>query len=168
MRTLGTAVSVLILGTFLLAQQAKPPKSRVKKTAPPPATTTETTPAAAQTPTHPVPAAKPAEAAKESKELRFDMTEVPPVVTHQQATVNGRVLRYTATAGRLPIKRADGQIEAEMFFVAYTLDGRPCSRAPGGRTPRASQAPLRSLLSSAPASPGNGPAGCQRRPRQPR
>ena len=130
MRTLGTAVSVLILGTFLLAQQAKPPKSRVKKTAPPPATTTETTPAAAQTPTHPVPAAKPAEAAKESKELRFDMTEVPPVVTHQQATVNGRVLRYTATAGRLPIKRADGQIEAEMFFVAYTLDGQNSAQRP--------------------------------------
>ncbi len=132
MRTLGTAVSVLILGTFLVAQQAKPPKSRVKKTSPPPATTTETTPATAQTPTQPVAAPKAGapEAGKESKELRFDMTEVPPVVTHQQATVNGRVLRYTATAGRLPIKRADGQIEAEMFFVAYTLDDQNAAQRP--------------------------------------
>src|SRR5262249_32782717 len=30
---------------------------------------------------------------------------------------------------RLPVKRADGKIEAEMFFVAYTLDGQqPASR----------------------------------------
>jgi carboxypeptidase C (cathepsin A) len=76
------------------------------------------------------------EAAKESgdkakdKEEHFDMTEVAPIVTHHQITVNGKLLHYTATAGRLPIKRADGKIEAEMFFVAYTLDGQETSRRP--------------------------------------
>src|SRR5204862_7757077 len=54
----------------------------------------------------------------------------PPSVTHHQITVNGRILRYTATAGRLPIKRDDGKIEAEMFFVAYTLDGQDSARRP--------------------------------------
>ena len=40
-----------------------------------------------------------------------------------------QVLKYTATTGRLPIKRGDGKIEAEMFFVAYTLDGAGCGEA---------------------------------------
>jgi carboxypeptidase C (cathepsin A) len=60
---------------------------------------------------------------KDSQE-HFDMTEVAPIVTHHQITVGGRVLNYSATTGRLPIKRGDGRTEAEMFFVAYTLDGQ--------------------------------------------
>lgn len=64
------------------------------------------------------------------KEEHFDMTEMPPVVTHHQITVEGKALKYTATAGRLPIKRGDGKIEAEMFFVAYTLDGQDASKRP--------------------------------------
>ena len=73
-----------------------------------------------------------AEPAKDGddKEVRFDVSEVPPVVTHHQITVNGSVLKYTATAGRLPLKRADGKIEAEMFFVAYTLDGADAAKRP--------------------------------------
>jgi len=54
--------------------------------------------------------------------MHFDMTEVAPVVTHHEITVDGRLLKYSATAGRLPIKDAEDKIEAEMFFVAYTLD----------------------------------------------
>jgi carboxypeptidase C (cathepsin A) len=64
------------------------------------------------------------------KEERYDMTEVPPVVTHHQITVEGKALKYTATAGRLPIKRGDGKIEAEMFYVAYTLDGQEAGKRP--------------------------------------
>ena len=64
------------------------------------------------------------------KEERYDMTEVPPVVTHHQITVDGKALKYTATAGRLPIKRADGKIEAEMFYVAYMLDGEDAAKRP--------------------------------------
>ena len=133
MRTLGIVVSVFILTTGLLAQQATPPKSRVKKTNPTPAAPAESTQATTPAPSaQPAPPAKPGapEAGKESKELHFDVSEVPPVVTHQQATVNGRVLHYTATAGRLPIKREDGKIEAEMFFVAYTLDGENPAQRP--------------------------------------
>lgn len=76
-------------------------------------------------PTQPEP--KPGE---DKKEEHFDMAEVPPVVTHHQATVNGNTVKYTATAGRLPIKRGDGKIEAEMFFVAYTLDGTDPGKRP--------------------------------------
>jgi len=60
---------------------------------------------------------------------KYDMTEVPAVVTHHQITLGGRVLHYTATTGRMPIKTDEGKIEAEMFYVAYTLDGtEPSSR----------------------------------------
>src|SRR4029077_17263233 len=64
------------------------------------------------------------------KEEHYDVAEVPPVITHHQLMLNGKTLSYTATAGRLPIKRGDGKIEAEMFFVAYTLDGQEAGKRP--------------------------------------
>jgi carboxypeptidase C (cathepsin A) len=67
---------------------------------------------------------------KKANEEHYDMTEVAPVVTHHQITVDGKTLKYTATTGRLPIKRGDGKIEAEMFFVAYTLDGQDAAKRP--------------------------------------
>jgi carboxypeptidase C (cathepsin A) len=83
---------------------------------------------------------KPAEPAKaetaesadkdKDKEEHYDVAEVPPVITHHQTAVGGKTLNYTATTGRLPIKRGDGKIEAEMFFVAYTLDGQDAAKRP--------------------------------------
>ncbi|HUO59067.1 MAG TPA: hypothetical protein VMU24_00270 [Candidatus Acidoferrales bacterium] len=64
------------------------------------------------------------------KAPRWDMKEVAPIVSKHQITVNGKVLHYTATAGRLPIRDVSGSIEAEMFFAAYTLDGSDPSRRP--------------------------------------
>ena len=64
------------------------------------------------------------------KEEHYDVSEAAPVVTHHQITLNGKTLSYTATAGRLPLKRGDGKIEAEMFFVAYTLDGQDAGKRP--------------------------------------
>ena len=64
------------------------------------------------------------------KEEHFDVSEVPPIITHHTITVSGKALAYTATTGRLPLKRADGKIEGEMFFVAYTLDGQDAARRP--------------------------------------
>ncbi len=66
----------------------------------------------------------------EGKEEHYDMTEMPPIITHHQITVDGKLLKYSATAGRLPIKRDDGKIEAEMFYVAYTLDGQDPAKRP--------------------------------------
>src|SRR4051794_23759793 len=64
------------------------------------------------------------------KEEHYDVSEVAPVMTHHQITVNGSVLKYTATTGRMPLKRGDGKTEAEMFFVAYTLDGADAGKRP--------------------------------------
>jgi carboxypeptidase C (cathepsin A) len=62
--------------------------------------------------------------------FKFDMKETPPSVTHHQLTVGGKTLRYTATAGRLPIKNGEGVTEALMFYVAYTLDGAEVGTRP--------------------------------------
>jgi carboxypeptidase C (cathepsin A) len=79
----------------------------------------------------PKPALREASGDKEKdKEEHYDMTEAAPVVTHHQMTVDGKLLKYTATTGRLPIKRGDGRIEAQMFYVAYTLDGQDASKRP--------------------------------------
>src|SRR5689334_11006259 len=85
----------------------------------------------------PEPAAEPRPAAREAasdkdkdKEEHYDVSETAPVVTHHQTTVDGKLLKYSATAGRLPIKRGDGRVEAEMFYVAYTLDGQEAAKRP--------------------------------------
>src|ERR1700733_15853913 len=70
------------------------------------------------------------EATDKDKEEHFDVSEVPPIITHHTITVSGKALAYTATTGRLPLKRADGKIEGEMFFVAYTLDGQDAAKRP--------------------------------------
>jgi carboxypeptidase C (cathepsin A) len=67
---------------------------------------------------------------EKDKEEHYDMTEAAPVVTHHQITVDGKLLKYTATAGRLPIKRGDGKIEAEMFYVAYAVEGQDAAKRP--------------------------------------
>ena len=109
------------------ARQAAPKKDKSKK---------EPAPAAAATPDKTAESSKPAEPSKgeaneaADKEEHYDVAEVPPVVTHHQITLNGKTLSYTATTGRLPIKRDDGKTEAEMFFVAYTLDGQDAGKRP--------------------------------------
>src|SRR5262249_49897042 len=50
------------------------------------------------------------------------LADATPVVTHHQITVNGKLLKYTPTAGRLLIKPENNPPEAAMFFAAYTLD----------------------------------------------
>jgi carboxypeptidase C (cathepsin A) len=45
-----------------------------------------------------------------------------PVITHNEVTVGGKTLKYTATAAEMPILNATGETEAHMFYVAYTLD----------------------------------------------
>src|SRR5262249_54718202 len=119
-------LAVVALFTCLLAQQSESTKSKPDKPkAEQQQKQVETKPAEAkkaqESGSEP---SKPDLADKADRDEHFDMTEVPPVVTHHQINAGGQMLKYTATAGRLPIKRGDGKIEAEMFFVAYTLDGQ--------------------------------------------
>src|SRR4051795_12923186 len=43
--------------------------------------------------------------------------------TSHTVRLDGRDIKYTATAGTLPIRGDDGKVQARMFFVAYTKDG---------------------------------------------
>src|ERR1700674_3064217 len=104
-------------------------KDRGKKEPAPASTVTPDKSAESGKPAEP-PKAESGEAADKDKEEHYDVAEVPPIVTHHQVAWNGKTLSYTATAGRLPIKRGDGKIEAEMFFVAYTLDGQETGKRP--------------------------------------
>ncbi len=142
-------IVLLLFALTSVAQQANPPRSRVEKTNQPPTPTSQ-----AQNPETPpqTPPPSPEQATQRptperpeqqrpsppgaevptpaQANFRFDMTEHPPVQTHHTISVRGKTLRYTATAGRLPIKDATGKINAEMFFVAYTLDGADPARRP--------------------------------------
>ena len=46
-----------------------------------------------------------------------------PVITHHSITVRGKTISYTATVAQMPLKNAEGETEAHIFYMAYTKDG---------------------------------------------
>jgi carboxypeptidase C (cathepsin A) len=126
----GAILCCVTFGTNLVAQQKNPPKPQVEKTSPSDtiANPAPKTPDEPRTPREDQ-AQKPQDGST-PKVVKWDMNEAPPVVTHHEITLNGKPLRYTATVGRLPIKDLTGNIDAEMFYVAYTLDGQDLTRRP--------------------------------------
>jgi carboxypeptidase C (cathepsin A) len=64
-----------------------------------------------------------AEPAKPAPEKPKPLTEETPIVTKHEIRLNAKTLNYTATTGMIPIKNQQGEIDANLFFVAYTLDG---------------------------------------------
>ena len=70
-------------------------------------------------------------AQKDEKTIRPErMPDQEPVVTRHEVTVDGKTIRYTATAGYMVMKDEDGTHKANVFFVAYTKDGE---KDPAGR-----------------------------------
>jgi carboxypeptidase C (cathepsin A) len=105
----------LLMSLFAVAQ-----RNRDERPAAPPASSDQ--------------AAKPpadAKAGEPKTEAKKDTQEAPPIVTHHEARVGGKLLRYTATTGTLPLKNTDtGEVEAHIFFIAYTLDGQQAAQRP--------------------------------------
>jgi carboxypeptidase C (cathepsin A) len=57
--------------------------------------------------------------------------EEKPVVTRHEIRAGSRTLKYTVTTGMMPIKNQAGDTEANIFFIAYTLDnGASASERP--------------------------------------
>ncbi len=52
-----------------------------------------------------------------------DSKEEKQSVTEQVITLGGQRIEYTATAGTLPLKDAEGKMTAEIFYIAYTRKG---------------------------------------------
>ncbi len=68
-------------------------------------------------PTPPVPQPNAAAA------VRPAVVEEPPIITKHSMKVGGKQLNYTVTTGFMPLKNAvSGDLEARVFFMAYTLD----------------------------------------------
>src|SRR5579862_3805806 len=152
MKLLATLLFALLTSSFVAAQQDQTPAaapenaSSGSNAAAPKATAPkkdkskkEPDSSSRATPDKTTDSAKPTESPKadseaadkdKDKDEHYDVAEVPPVVTHHQITLNGKTLSYTATTGRLPLKRPDGKVEGAMFFVAYTLDGQEASKRP--------------------------------------
>jgi carboxypeptidase C (cathepsin A) len=58
---------------------------------------------------------------------------IPPekaVATHHELTLDGKTLKYTATAGTLLIRDQDDKPYGSMFYVAYTLDDADATTRP--------------------------------------
>lgn len=68
-------------------------------------------------------AAKPAPTKAEEAPPKAEEVK-PPVSTHHQITIGGRVIAYTATAGTMPLRDEAGKLEANLFYVAYERDGQ--------------------------------------------
>jgi len=69
------------------------------------------------------PEAKPT--ATPAAEAKKEQPEQPPIVTHHEIHVGGKTLHYTATTGMMPLKNNDtAEVEAHIFYIAYTLDGQ--------------------------------------------
>ena len=63
------------------------------------------------------------------KPIVTEQREEPPSIVKHSITIQGKVLNYTTTTGFMPIRNAiTGEIEARMFFMAYTLDNPPAKR----------------------------------------
>ncbi len=55
--------------------------------------------------------------------LALPAQQPDPVVRPHELSLRGKPLNYTTTTGTMPLRNAAGEIEASVFYVAYTLDG---------------------------------------------
>jgi carboxypeptidase C (cathepsin A) len=63
---------------------------------------------------------------KDNKKDDNKLTETPPITRQHELQLESKTLRYTSTTGLMPLKDAEkDEIEAQMFYTAYTLDGVP-------------------------------------------
>jgi carboxypeptidase C (cathepsin A) len=60
---------------------------------------------------------------KPAEEKPASAKEEKPSVTRHEIRTGGAVLRYTATAGYMPMKDESGKLKANIFYVSYVKDG---------------------------------------------
>jgi carboxypeptidase C (cathepsin A) len=112
--TIAWACGVLALTSVALAQ---PPRGDQR-----PSTMPESQPATQARPAQAVPG-EPGALAPAGRHEIAPVTAPAPSQTSHVIRVDGREVRYTATAGTMPIRLDDGKVAAQMFFVAYTREG---------------------------------------------
>jgi len=63
------------------------------------------------------------EGKEESKKEKRKLLGLEPISTQHELALKDRTLNYSARAGVLAIKDDQDEIEAEIFFMAYELEG---------------------------------------------
>ncbi|HYE61067.1 MAG TPA: hypothetical protein VD997_03645 [Phycisphaerales bacterium] len=70
----------------------------------------------------------------EKEEDKAKKEPPPPIATEHTVSIGGQATRYTARAGRLPLKdEATGRVKAEVFFIAYTKQLDEADKSLGAR-----------------------------------
>src|SRR4249919_1398135 len=59
---------------------------------------------------------------KDAKDKDKKEPEEKPVTTQHELRLAGRTLKYSVTTGLMPLKNELGEVEAQVFFMAYTAD----------------------------------------------
>jgi carboxypeptidase C (cathepsin A) len=65
-----------------------------------------------------------------AREEHFGPAEEKVSTTSHTVHLDGREIKYTATAGTIPIRLDNGQVAARMFFVSYAKDGEDAKTRP--------------------------------------
>jgi carboxypeptidase C (cathepsin A) len=68
--------------------------------------------------------------AEEEKKDAKEEKPTPPVVTEHEINLAGDTFKYTATAGKLPMKDDAGKTKSEIFFIAYTRNDADLAKRP--------------------------------------
>ena len=63
------------------------------------------------------------EKGKKDDKAKKEEEEDKIVATEHVATIHGKEIKYTATAGKLVMKNDEGKPKAHVFFIAYTKNG---------------------------------------------
>jgi carboxypeptidase C (cathepsin A) len=118
-------VIVLSMGPALAQQRPQPPTDRPVPAAQPaqPAPPAPAPPGQPAVPAPPAPPGPREEGARPAARYEVAAAEDKVSQTSHVVRIDGREIKYTATAGTLPIRLDDGNVAARMFFVAYTRDG---------------------------------------------
>lgn len=56
------------------------------------------------------------------KQDKPEVVEKEPIVTQHSVKLGRKTLKYTVNTGKMPLKNVKDEIEAQIFYMAYTLD----------------------------------------------
>jgi carboxypeptidase C (cathepsin A) len=118
--------ALLLFGSLALARESHAQETRTPETRSPDQRNPETRNQEQRSQSQPQPA--PGDQQKE-----HENTPVPPEkpsVTHHEMSLDGKSLKYTATAGTLVIRDEEDKPYGSIFYVAYTLDGPEAKSRP--------------------------------------
>ena len=59
---------------------------------------------------------------QKQEQAKPELKEQAPIITQHEATIRGETVSYSVTAGLMPLRNDKDEIEAQIFYVAYTIE----------------------------------------------